>query len=92
MSVVNVIGIKMVFQRVHLSLWMLWQCNAVGVEFSLRKHGYSKGIYDELRLESVTPTALKSVFFDAIFFVLQYDSMACHAEINFIHDIDSNDL
>ena len=33
--------------------------NAIGVEFSLRKHGYSEGIYGGLRLESVTPTALK---------------------------------
>ncbi|ERK02823.1 hypothetical protein HMPREF9145_2529 [Segatella salivae F0493] len=33
--------------------------NAIGVEFSLRKYGYSEGIYNGLRLESVTPTALK---------------------------------
>jgi len=33
--------------------------NAVSVEFSLRKHGYSEGIHGELRLESVTPMALK---------------------------------
>ena len=33
--------------------------NAIGVEFSLRKHGYSEGIYGGLRLESVTPMALK---------------------------------
>jgi len=33
--------------------------NAVGVEFSLRKYGYSKGIHGGLRLESVTPVALK---------------------------------
>ena len=66
--------------------------NAIGVEFSLRKHGYSEDFNGGLRLESVTPMALKSVFFDAIFFVLQYDSMACHTEINFIHDIDSNNL
>jgi len=32
--------------------------NAIGVEFSLRKHGYSEGIYGGLRLESVTPMAL----------------------------------
>ena len=66
--------------------------NAISVEFSLGRHGYSEEIYGGLRLESVTPMALKSVFFNAISFVLQHDSMACHAEINFIHDIDSNDL
>ena len=34
--------------------------NAIGVEFSLRKHGYSKDFNGGLRLESVTPMALKS--------------------------------
>ena len=33
--------------------------NAIGVEFSLRRHGYSEGIYNGLCLESVTPAALK---------------------------------
>jgi len=33
--------------------------NAIGVELFLRKHGYSKGINGGLRLESVTPAALK---------------------------------
>jgi len=40
--------------------------NAVSVEFSLRKHGYSEGIHGELRLESVTPTALKHSFYNTI--------------------------
>ena len=40
--------------------------NAIGVEFSLRKHGYSKGIYDGLRLESVTPMAVKYLFYNTI--------------------------
>jgi len=33
--------------------------NAVGVEFSLRKYGYSEDFNGGLRLESVTPMALK---------------------------------
>ena len=40
--------------------------NAVSVEFSLGKHGYSEGIHGGLRLESVTPMALKYSFYNAI--------------------------
>ena len=40
--------------------------NAVSVEFSLRKHGYSEEIYGGLRLESVTPMALKCSFYNTI--------------------------
>ena len=36
--------------------------NAVGVELFLRKHGYNEEIHGGLRLESVTPTALKRLF------------------------------
>ena len=36
--------------------------NAIGVEFSFGMYGYSKGIYGGLRLESVTPMALKYSF------------------------------
>ena len=40
--------------------------NAIGVELFLRKHGYSKGINGELRLESVTPIALIRLFHNTI--------------------------
>ena len=43
-------------------------------------------------IKSATPTALKRAFFDTISFVLQYDLMACHVEINIIYNIDSNNL
>ena len=52
---------------------------------------YAK-IYVGLRLESATPMALKRAFFDTISFVLQYDLMAYHVEINIIYNIDSNYL
>ena len=40
--------------------------NAVSVEFSLRRRGYSEGIHGGLRLESVTPMALKYLFYNTI--------------------------
>ena len=40
--------------------------NAIGVELFLRRHGYSKGINDGLRLESVTPMALICLFHNTI--------------------------
>ena len=52
---------------------------------------YAK-IYVGLRLESATPMALKRAFFDTIYFILQHDLMACHAEITIIYNIDSNNL
>ena len=43
------------------------EVNAVGVELFLRKYGYSKGIHGGLRLESVTPMALKRSFYIMIY-------------------------
>ena len=43
--------------------------NAVGVELFLWKHGYSERNHGRLRLESVTPTALKCAFRNIIFIV-----------------------
>ena len=40
--------------------------NAVSVEFSLGRHGYSEGIHGGLRLESVAPMALKCSFYNTI--------------------------
>ena len=36
--------------------------NAIGVELFMRKHGYSEGNHDGLRLESATPMVLKHLF------------------------------
>ena len=55
-------------------------------------HGYSEVIHGRLIKKNATPTALKHVFFDTISFVLQYDLMAYHVEINIINNIGSNDL
>ena len=40
--------------------------NAVGVEFSLRKYGYSEDFNGGLRLESVTPMAVRYLFYNTI--------------------------
>ena len=37
--------------------------NAVGVELFPRRHGYSEEIHGGLRLESVTPMALKGIIY-----------------------------
>ena len=39
-----------------------WRFNAIGVELFPRRHGYSEEIISRLRLESVTPMALKPIF------------------------------
>ena len=49
-------------------------------------------VWQPWAIKNATPTALKHVFFDTISFVLQYDLMAYHVEINIIYNIDSNNL
>ena len=49
-------------------------------------------VWQPWAIKSATPTALKHSFFDTISFVLQYYLMACHAEINIIYNMGSNDL